>query len=160
DRERLYELSPALRSIQKTLDSEGFSSPGCTAANGEVSIHYAAWLLRQGASNEGHHESPAKARAFYRRVAQEVNAACDRGAIDGGPPRSREFPVFHPSLRRMFVENCWTNFTDLWRLAFPSCLTGPASRDRATGKTASVYERILLEPARPRFDRRAVLTYD
>lgn len=50
------------------------------------------WALREAAAAAGHHRSAAAARAYYEKLAGEINAACDEKRIPCGPPRSSLAP--------------------------------------------------------------------
>jgi hypothetical protein len=50
------------------------------------------WPFREAAALAGRHRSAGSARAFYRRLAAEVNGACERRELRCGPRRSSLFP--------------------------------------------------------------------
>lgn len=50
------------------------------------------WALRDAVAFAGHGRSAREALDFYQRLADEINAACDRGDLPAGPPRATMFP--------------------------------------------------------------------
>ena len=59
---------------------------------GEITGAGFLWVFREAAASAGHHRSGATARAFYRRLADEVNAACGARELDCLPERSSLMP--------------------------------------------------------------------
>jgi hypothetical protein len=112
---RLYEVSPALASLQPEMDGPRFRTPACLAENGERRAIYEIWALRQVASVYGKHASAREAREFYRQVAEEVDGACDRGELPSGPWRHGLVPWFHPSLRGLLLRNTWDSILEVIR---------------------------------------------
>ncbi|MBS0630710.1 MAG: hypothetical protein JSS11_02270 [Verrucomicrobia bacterium] len=102
-RERIYAVSPAFAELRPYLDgpaSEGWYLPGETfrgipRAEHEIVGGWFMWALRDAVAAAGHAHSGAEAMAFYQRLADEVNAACDSGRLAAGPRRSGFFPVWN-----------------------------------------------------------------
>jgi hypothetical protein len=106
-RERAYSVSPAARELQpyfegkvgenwRNLSCEQSGLTGCT----EILSGWLMWALRQSVTEAGHYRSATEAQAFYRRLADEINDACDRKAIPCGAARSTMIPPWHPSYVR------------------------------------------------------------
>jgi hypothetical protein len=100
-RERAYQVSPAARELAAVLDGpigDGWRNVGCSALQladcPEILSGWFMWALRDAAAQAGHYGSGAEAMRFYRRVAREVDAACDAGRIACGPRRATLMPVF------------------------------------------------------------------
>ena len=103
-RERLYPLCPTFATLRPELDgptgaywaslTEGLT--GRPGSEREIAGGWFMWALRRAVHDTGQDRTGAEAAAFYRRVAAEVNAACDTGKIAAGPPRSG----FLPPLRK------------------------------------------------------------
>ncbi len=85
-----YRISPAARELEPALDgaigdfwvSSWCQQPGCTEMNTNF-----IWALRGAVSQAGHYTSGAAARAFYLRLAGEIDAACDAHRITCRPKR-------------------------------------------------------------------------
>lgn len=110
---RLYEISPALRSLRKHLDGPRYRS--LLAANGERIAGMRLWALRAAAAQEGHHISALSARDFYRRVAEEIHGACDRGDIPCGARRNTIVPALHRDLYPMLWAQWRAGMKGIWR---------------------------------------------
>ena len=78
----------------------------------EIRNGWFSWALREAAAIEGFYESPATADAYWRQVADEINAAVDEGRLPGGPTRSGFFPPWHSSYLKPTVIG-WFRAVDL-----------------------------------------------
>lgn len=58
----------------------------------EIGGGWFMWMMRQGVAELGYYKDARQSAAFYRAIADEVNAACDAGLIPAGPRRSGFFP--------------------------------------------------------------------
>ncbi|HVZ65787.1 MAG TPA: hypothetical protein VG936_14570 [Lacunisphaera sp.] len=114
-RMKLYPLCPTLALLRGELDGPtgetwaGIteSLTGLPAARGEIGGGWFMWALRRAVDDTGHVHSGAEAAAFYRRIADEVNAACDRGKIDAGPRRSGFLPPLNGENLGRFPRALW-----------------------------------------------------
>ena len=96
----IAEASPAFREIAKRLrplppDNVYRTSLGLGSDpryEGELMGAWFVWALRKAAAAAGHHRSAPAAMAYYRRLANEVDAACERGALRCGPRRAALAP--------------------------------------------------------------------
>ena len=103
-RERLYPHSPAFAELRPHLEGDlGLAWAGISGAvhhipaeEREIGAGWFMWALRDAVIRAGHGGSAPEVAAFYRRLAREVNAACDQGLVAAGPRRSG----FLPPLRR------------------------------------------------------------
>lgn len=97
---RIYEVSPAFAELKPYLEGElGRFSATCSefvtglpAERMEMAGGWFMWALREAAANAGHAKSAGEVLAFYRRMADEINAACDSGRLAGGKRRSGFLP--------------------------------------------------------------------
>lgn len=105
----LYEVSPTLALLRDTLETEpmykGYGDPEAGEFN-SGGIH---WALRRAAWMAGFYDTAETAGAFWRAVADEVNAACDAGLVPAGPKQSGIFsPIkseyIRPSLGKFLEE--------------------------------------------------------
>ncbi len=91
-RKKLYEASPSFATLEPYLDPEGHESPwaagGCLfrpTACGDISNGFYLWAVREAAGKLGHYETPAAASAFYARVTNELETACEDGRLECKP---------------------------------------------------------------------------
>ena len=101
------------------------------------------WLLRESAARAGHHESPAKAKEFYRRIATEIDAACGSEGLVCGPPRRSHLPELRPRLLPIAFSVWWSKTRDLWELGNPVVDPRKLPRVRATDEELAVFEEVL-----------------
>jgi hypothetical protein len=87
-RERVYAVSPAFSSLSGYFDGTpdvGWAKKvTCNVSPsicGEIGSGWFMWALRDAAAAGGHYQSPAKAAAFFRQIADEISAACARGDL-------------------------------------------------------------------------------
>lgn len=85
-REAIYGVSPSFAAIRAHLDpaTGPVWQAGCDfypETCGEIAGGWFLWALRAASAQAGFHASATDAAAHYRRVAGEVEAACDRGAL-------------------------------------------------------------------------------
>jgi hypothetical protein len=97
-RDRVYAVSPAFASLAGYLDgpqSEGWRQLTCDikpVTCGEIGIGALMWVLREAAAAAGHYRSPAAASDFFGRIADEITAACVRGALQCSSQLIGEMP--------------------------------------------------------------------
>lgn len=103
-RKRAYSVSPAALELKPYFEGEkgeGWRRVSCEQTRGAVceEIHsgWFMWALRDAVASAGHYGSGRDSQAFYRRLAHEVNAGCESGAIACGPPNQSLIPPWHPS---------------------------------------------------------------
>ncbi len=102
-REVMYPVSPAFATLRPHLEGAiglgwAEASAGVTGrppSEREIGGGWMMWALRDAVAAAGHAGSAGEALAFYRQLADEINAACDDGRLPAGPRRSG----FVPELR-------------------------------------------------------------
>lgn len=102
-RRAMAQVSPAFAEIQHEFDqglakswaSHGEFFTGKPAAEEQIGGGWFMWALREAVSNAGYTDNAAKALKFYRRMADEINEACEDGLLSARSPRSGFSPVWH-----------------------------------------------------------------
>jgi len=104
-REMLYRVSPAFAELRPTF--EGRVGLGWATASEsvthldpkrrEIAGGWFMWALRDAVHDAGHAHSAREALAFYARLADEVNAACDDGRLPAYPRRDTLLPRWTPA---------------------------------------------------------------
>jgi hypothetical protein len=82
----VFAVSPAAATLQPVWERvrSGWSHVSRSVrpeGSRDVAGGWFVWAFREAAANAGHHGSAQTARQFYGQVAQQVNAACDSGAL-------------------------------------------------------------------------------
>jgi hypothetical protein len=101
---RAYEASAAARELQPTFDGargdtwrrigcESLALSPCPTGFGGG---WFMWALREGAREAGHMNDAAASQAFFQKLADEINAACDAEKIPCGPARDGMTPPLVP----------------------------------------------------------------
>ena len=97
-RERVYAVSPNFASLRVHFEgpaSDGWRDITCKfypASCGEIAAGWFVWDLRDAAAGAGHYVSPKEASAFFRRIANEISAACANGRLECVPQLIPELP--------------------------------------------------------------------
>lgn len=109
----VYAVSPAFAELRPYLEGDlGRAWAGASvsrtdepAVNLEIAAGWFMWALRDAVAAAGHCKSGHAAMAFYRRMAEEVNQACDAGKIPAGPRRSGFAPPLGEIFSRPVLEH-------------------------------------------------------
>lgn len=94
----LYEESPAFKELEPYLESDILIR--WRRDYGDGKLEYGGsfyWAVRAAASAAGYYETPEKADAYFARLADEINAACDSGALPARAKRSSINPPIRAS---------------------------------------------------------------
>lgn len=95
-RHAAYAVSPAFAELQPFLEGDiGLNwaeKQQFRAEEREIRGGWFMWALRDAAAAAGRANSAGEAMEFYQRIADEVNRACDSGAVPAGAPRSGFLP--------------------------------------------------------------------
>lgn len=106
-RRRAYAQSPTFRTLEPLLEGEvgrTFSAVGAELspeAGGDIAAGWLQFALRDAASGTGRYRDARTAAAFWARVADELNAACEAGRLECLPERHTMTP---PGVGRLLPE--------------------------------------------------------
>lgn len=84
--ERLYSVSPTFNTLKKyfTTVGKGWYDTTCQTypwACREYTGGVFIWALREAAASEGHYRTPEETAAFFEKIADEINTACNDGRL-------------------------------------------------------------------------------
>jgi hypothetical protein len=136
-RKYIYPVSPTFATLAPYIEGsggktwEGHSCPPMPASCGEIGAGWFAFMLREASAKNGNYSSPAQASAFYGRIADEITAACARGALMCKPRLIAELPNAGPSQWTRIPETLWRALAHILQSsrgldAFPSVGVEPA----------------------------------
>ncbi|GAB5560392.1 MAG: hypothetical protein SynsKO_20390 [Synoicihabitans sp.] len=103
-RQLIYAQSPTFADLQDVMENQmapkwnpaGWHNyPTVSRSETEIRNGWFSWAIREAASIRGHYKTASTADAFWRQVADEINAAVEEGRLPGGSPRSGFFPRWH-----------------------------------------------------------------
>ena len=113
-RQQAYAHSGAARELApffEGTDGERWRAIGCTqvtqATCTEIHSGWFMWALREAVAQAGHYRSASQALAFYDRMADEIDAACDAGKIDCLGARATMAPPFRTHYVRDMLAPTW-----------------------------------------------------
>ena len=101
-REAMYRVSPTFAKLQPFLEGDyGRGWAGASEATTKLPAEerqigggWLMWALRDTVAAAGFCHNAREALDFYRRMADEINRACDEGRLPAGPHRSGFLPVW------------------------------------------------------------------
>ena len=100
-RQRAYTVSPAARELASSLEGatgNQWLQISCSLMKTkpcvEVEAGWALWEFRDAVANAGHYTSGAEAMRYYDTLADQIDSACARGAIQCLPARATLAPPF------------------------------------------------------------------
>jgi len=113
-REKIYEVSPAFSELRPILEGEegagwkgrGWSHEGRFShwdwGDEGFDMHGGIfmWALRGAVALKDYYASAQAAEGYYRRLADEVNSACENGKLDCGPERATLMPVWQKAYNK------------------------------------------------------------
>jgi len=159
---RAYAVSPAFRELQPFLEGNvaGFAidvecdrtpRPACH----DISASAFRFALRDAVSRAGHYGRSKDADRFYRRMANEINSACDTGALLCTGARSWFLPPFNWRYGLPFLHSIWRVAGDILLLrgsgpipiySLQEVPTGPAYSTLTFGTRISPPMQFLYAP--------------
>jgi hypothetical protein len=103
-REAMYAVSPSFAKLQPYFEGEyGLGWAGAStyvtklpAEERQIGGGWLMWALRDCVAAAGFCHNAREALDFYRRMADEINAACDAGQLPARPHRSGFLPPWKP----------------------------------------------------------------
>jgi len=98
-RERVYKVSPALAGLRPHLEGEigkARTANPCLYLSvcDDIAGGWFIWAFREAVAAAGRYESAKTATDYYRRIAAEVNGACNDGRLECGPERASLTPLW------------------------------------------------------------------
>jgi hypothetical protein len=96
-RRAIYPVSPSFARLQPLL--EGDLGVGWVGSDLQFNGGLWVWALRDAVVDTIHPRNAAETLAFYQKLADEVNAACDAGRIPAGPRHDSFLPPLTPHYR-------------------------------------------------------------
>ncbi len=107
-REKMYAVSPSFAELRNYLDGDRLGdwiAPGCRSLDicNDIAGGWFIWAFREAVSRAGYYHSGEISRQYYRRLAAEINAACDGNRLDCGPARSSLAPPWHAEYTRPLI---------------------------------------------------------
>ncbi len=160
---RAYSVSDAARALQPFLEGESAPftvdvlcnetpRPACHDIPGASFM----WALRDATARAGYYGNARRADGFYKRLAREIDTACDRGALRCLPPRRGFMPPLSVHDAMPILASLGQVAADMLRLGragpliMPSTAEGPDALAYATltrGSAISPPARFIDAPA-------------
>lgn len=86
---KAYEISPTFSELKEYLEGEeGKKWVLCGDGDGkEIQGGWIHWAIMRAVESKGYYKDAKTANEFYKKVAEEINKACDEGVIEAYPKR-------------------------------------------------------------------------
>ena len=164
-REAIYAVSPAFAELRPFLEgelgatwsriSQGFTN--IPAEQRQIAGGWFMWCLREAVTASGHTHNAGESMAFFQRIADEVNQACDEGRLPAGPKRSGFLPPWRDG-QTQALASTFVEFADF----FASFRGFNAHSPASMGDTASLqlFHRMTRERLSPSPDSPATREMD
>ena len=118
-RKRAYAVSPAARELASVFEGpygQEWAHKYCTEAGIDpcTGVHagWFQWVFREAVAHAGHYTLASEASKYYKRLAEEINAACADGRLDCLPPRATLVPPF----QWQYIGDTWAKAKLIFRL--------------------------------------------
>jgi hypothetical protein len=149
-RDRAYAASPAARELKPYFEGEGgeaWRRVSCEQTLGKFcdQIHsgWFMWALREAVARAGHYENARAAKAFYERLASEINDACGARAIECGPPKASLIPPWREEFAGATLVSAWKIARTMAALGNPVIYVSPSTGD---SQALALYQRLTRGP--------------
>jgi hypothetical protein len=99
-REKIYEVAPSFAELEEYLDgpqSKIWINDSCYNLSicDDIAGGWFVWAFRYAVADKGYYHSGETTMTFYKRLASEINTACDEKRLDCGPARSTLISPWH-----------------------------------------------------------------
>lgn len=143
-RDKAYSVSPTFATLRAALEGPGLRGFRTTGmANGQIDFgggHF-LWAIREAVFSQVGSKHAGTVDDYFRRIADEVDAACDSGALDCGPRRSGFMPPWNEgytqALPGTFLETLRRIVTFHW-------VTHRIDISSGTDKNMQLFRRVLI----------------
>ncbi|MGN6370032.1 MAG: hypothetical protein ACTHN5_17385 [Phycisphaerae bacterium] len=122
-RQELYAVSPAFARLKPFFEGpqgDNWAKFGDNYnelhGSGEIGGAWFIWAVRQAVADLGLYKSSATARAYYRQLADEINAAVADGKLKGYPLHNTLAPPWRPEYARLMLDHSHMLLTELFGL--------------------------------------------
>jgi hypothetical protein len=119
-RERIYAASPAFAELRPFLEAgRGISWGNYGPYQGkDISTHF-IWAFRDAVDSAGYYGSGDSAAKYYRRLASEVNNACDKETLECYSARhDSQTPIWHNEYLMPLISTINKTSVSIMRLAY------------------------------------------
>ena len=118
-REAMYAVSPTFALLQPYFEGEygtgwaeaSFGMTKLPAEERQIGTGWLIWALRDSVAAAGYHHNAHGALEFYRRMAAEINQACDDERLPAHARRSGYLPIWKEGQSAELLRTLW-DFTD------------------------------------------------
>jgi hypothetical protein len=102
-RVQAYAASPTFREVEKHLDGPVGQGWMTLAGDNDIPAAFFIWAFRDSVAAAGYHTSGEKALEFYRKIGEEIDAACDSGQLQCRPRLTSLVPTWHTEFNALIL---------------------------------------------------------
>ena len=103
-----YQVSPTFREIKEHLDGPVGARWQSLAGDSDIPAAFFIWAFRDSVAAAGYHQSGSKALDFYRRMGEELSAACDAGQLQCRSFSSALVPPWRPEYNALILPTVYS----------------------------------------------------
>lgn len=111
-RVQAYAVSPTFREVEQYLDGPVGAGWMRLSGNTDIPAAFFVWAFRDSVAAVGHHYSGTEALAYYRKMGEEIDAACESGKLECRPRwrSSSLVPAWHQEYNAQILPAIYTVF--------------------------------------------------
>lgn len=109
-REQAYKVSPAFKEIKPYLEGEVGQRWIALSHTNDLPAGFFIWTFRDAVAYAGYYKNGPETLAYYRRIGQEIDAACDAGKLECRPRFTSLVPPWHREFNASFFPTFFSVF--------------------------------------------------
>jgi hypothetical protein len=128
----IYKISPTLNKVAPLIDNSSWKAHGCSIdpkTCGQTGTGYFMWSLRDALYKSGHYSTPSDAKYTYRKIALEINSACDAKEIKCRHKLFSKIPGYDLFNFKEFVEVFYSGILATTKINYLDTITTSPSHD-------------------------------
>ncbi len=102
-REKAYAVSPTFRKLQPFLDGPLGQEWQRMAGQDDLPAAFFIWVLRDSVAAAGYHKDGPRTLAFYQKMGDEIDQACEESKLDCSPRFTSLVPTWHREFNKMLL---------------------------------------------------------
>ena len=102
-REKAYAVSPAFRELQPFLDGPLGQEWQRMSGSDDLPAAFFIWVFRDSVAAAGYHQDGPRTLAFYQKMGDEIDQACEEGKLACSPRLTSLVPTWHREFNALLL---------------------------------------------------------
>jgi len=147
-RQKGYAVSPALKEIEPYLEGEVGRKWQELCGCPDIPAAFFIWAFRDSVAAAGYYDDGPRTLDYYRRIGDEIDAACDAGTLDCRPRITSLVPTWHREYNHLFLP---TYFDIVHRIVSFRDFSASSSKVMSKGSTETmlIYQTVTRDQLQP-----------